>query len=48
MVLRSEQVMENGVSPTVGVLYATVLTVLSAVLGYMLFKRHNILGKEET
>lgn len=30
MVLRSEQVMENGVSPTVGVLYATVLAVLSA------------------
>lgn len=48
MVLRSEQVMENGVSPTVGVLYATVLTVLSAALGHMLFRRHNILGKEET
>ena len=48
MVLRSEQIMENGVSPTVGILYAAVLIVLSAALGYVLFRRHNILGKEET
>lgn len=47
MVLRSNQIIDNGVSPVVGVIYALAVGVGSAAVGYIKFRRHNILGKED-